>query len=106
MYSVRSIDVMSCAKMTGIIYGCLGLIVVPFILVVGLGSLLRGGSNSFSGLAMSLLAILAPIFYGFMGFLMGGLTAWAYNFAARYIGGIRLELRSEGANPSSNLGLI
>jgi len=26
MYSLRSLDVMSCAKMMGAIYGCLGLI--------------------------------------------------------------------------------
>jgi len=98
MYSIRSVDVWSCAKMMGIIYGCLGLVVVPFILLVGVGSVLRGGSNSFSGLAMSLLAMLAPVFYGVIGFIAGALTAWAYNFAAGQIGGLRLELRPAGAN--------
>ena len=47
---------------------------------------------------MSLLAMLAPVFYGVIGFIAGALTAWAYNFAAGQIGGVRLELRPAAAN--------
>jgi hypothetical protein len=38
-------------------------------------------------------AVLAPFLYGLIGFFVGALSAWVYNFAARKIGGIRLELR-------------
>jgi len=55
---------------------------------------------------MLCLAIFAPIFYGIMGFLMGAFSAWVYNFFARRIGGIRLELKAEAANSQPNLGLI
>ena len=52
------------------------------------------------------LAILAPIMYAIMGFVMGAFSAWVYNFFARRIGGIRLELKAEAANSQSNQVLI
>jgi ABC-type transport system involved in multi-copper enzyme maturation permease subunit len=103
MYSLRSVDVWSCAKIMGAIYGCLGLIFLPFLLWGGIGSLLFGrDSASFPGVAMLFLAILAPIFYGVMGFVMGAFTAWVYNLVAKRIGGIRLELKVEfSSSPSA-----
>jgi hypothetical protein len=44
-----------------------------------------------------LLAVFAPIVYGLLGFLLGALSAWLYNIAAKYVGGIRLELRNENS---------
>jgi hypothetical protein len=101
MYSLRSVDVMSCAKMMGTIYGCLGLIFLPFFLLGGFGSLLFGQNSAKApGIALLLLALLAPIIYGVMGFLMGAFTAWVYNLVARKIGGIRLELKPDGSGPT------
>ncbi|MGB6775551.1 MAG: hypothetical protein WBD25_19760 [Terriglobales bacterium] len=101
MYSLRSVDVMSCAKVMGAIYGCLALIVLPpLVLLSGLSFLLHGPNpQPHRGLWLVLPAILAPILYGLIGFFMGALTAWVYNFAARQIGGIQLELRPVIANP-------
>jgi len=91
----------------GAIYGCLGLIFLPFLLLGGIGSLLFGrDSGSVPGIAMLFLAILAPVFYGAMGLALGALTAWVYNLVARRIGGIQLELKPLVANSQSNLGLI
>jgi hypothetical protein len=107
MYSLRSVDVMSCAKIMGAIYGSLALIFMPFFLLAGFGSLLAGNkSGAYSGVAVMCLAILAPIMYGIMGFVMGAFSAWVYNFFARRIGGIRLELKAEAANSQSNQVLI
>jgi|CZKY01.1.fsa_nt_gi hypothetical protein len=105
MYSLRSVGVMSCAKMMGTIYGCLGLIFVPFFLLGGLGSLLLGRQSSqpLAGIAMWFLALLLAVVYGIMGFVMGAFTAWVYNLVARWIGGIRLELKAEASSsPSAN----
>jgi len=101
MYSIRSLDVLSCAKLMGAIYGCLALILVPpLVLFSGLSFLLRGSSpQPHWGLWLVLPAILAPILYGLIGFLFGALTGWVYNFAARQIGGIQLELRPVIPNP-------
>jgi hypothetical protein len=103
MYSLRSVGVISCAKMMGIIYGCLGLIFLPFFLLGGLGSLLLGRQSSqpLAGIAVLFLGVLLAVVYGIMGFVMGAITAWIYNLIARWIGGIRLELKAEA--PSSPL---
>jgi hypothetical protein len=106
MYLLHSVGVMSCAKIMGVIYFSLGLIVLPFLALAGFASLFTKGSDAMSGFAMFVLAILAPIFYGAMGFVMGALTAWVYNIAAGWIGGIRLELKAEATNSQSNLGQI
>jgi hypothetical protein len=101
MYSIRSLDVSSCAKLMGAIYGCLALIVLPpIVLLSGFSFLLRGPNpQPYWGLWLVLPVILAPIIYGLIGFFIGALTAWVYNFAARQIGGIQLELRPVVGNP-------
>ncbi len=102
MYSLRSVDVMSCAKMMGAIYGCLGLIVLPFFLLAGFANMLSGQGS----MAFLFLAVLAPFLYGALGFVAGALTAWVYNVAARRIGSMQLELKPVAAHSPSNLGLI
>jgi len=52
------------------------------------------------------IAIIAPVFYGVAGFIIGALTAWVYNFAARQIGGLRLELRPISVTSLPCLGPI
>jgi hypothetical protein len=106
MYSLQSVDVMSCAKIMGAIYGCLALILAPpFLLYVGFTGVLTG-QGSGSGFAILFLGIIAPVFYGVAGFIIGALTGWVYNFAARQIGGLRLELRPISATSSPRLGPI
>lgn len=102
MYSLRSVDIMSCAKIMGAIYGCLGLIALPFFLMAILANLASGQGS----IASLFLVILAPPLYGGIGFVVGALTGWLYNVIARRIGGMKLELRPISANTQSNLGLI
>ncbi|MGO9862921.1 MAG: hypothetical protein ACLPLR_04850 [Terriglobales bacterium] len=107
MYSLRSVNVLSCAKMMGAIYGCLGLILLPFFLLAGVATLMSGqDSASLSGAAMLFFAILAPIIYGAMGFVLGALMAWVYNLVARRIGGFQLELKPAAGNAQSSPGLV
>jgi hypothetical protein len=97
---------MSCAKMMVTIYGCLGLIFVPFFLLGGLGSLLLGRQSSqpLAGIAMWFLALFLALVYGIMGFVMGAFAAWVYNLVARWIGGIQLELKAEASSSLSANG--
>jgi len=91
----------------GAVYGGIALIILPFFLLAGLVGLLAGnGSGGYSGIAAIGLAIVAPFFYGAVGFVMGAFSAWVYNFFARRIGGVRLELKSEPFSSQSNLGLL
>ncbi|MBI3476800.1 MAG: hypothetical protein HY010_13795 [Acidobacteria bacterium] len=98
MVSLRSIGVMSCAKMMGAIYGCLGLIFVPLFLLGGFASMMVGrDAAAASGVAMLFMAILFPFLYALMGFLLGALMAWIYNLVAGWVGGIQLDLRTRVA---------
>jgi hypothetical protein len=107
MYSLRSVNVMSCAKVMGAIYGGLMLVLSPFFLLGGFAGILFGrNSPDFPGAVLIVLAILAPLFYGALGFAMGAFTGWIYNLVARQIGGIRLELKPIDLGGPANPGLI
>ncbi|HTA49931.1 MAG TPA: hypothetical protein VK930_10795 [Verrucomicrobiae bacterium] len=98
MHIIKSVGVLSVAKILGLIYGCMGLIVAPFFLLMGLmGSALGQQQNSpFAG-AFGVgfgigLAVLAPVLYGAMGFVMGAIGALLYNLFAKWVGGFELEM--------------
>ena len=104
MYSLRSVDVWSCAKIVGAIYGCFGLLFLPIFLMGGLFSSIFGlGSQS---TVSTVIAFLAPILYGVSGYVFGAISAWLYNVFARRFGGIQVELKDLLAPSGSNLGLI
>jgi hypothetical protein len=89
MYIVKSIGVMSVAKIMGLLYACLGLLIVPVFLMAGiLGSAASHKNFPFAGVFGIVLGILAPFFYGSMGFVMGALSALLYNAFARWIGAL------------------
>jgi hypothetical protein len=97
MHRVKSFDVMSVAKMSGLCYGIMGLIFVPFFLLIGaIGSMAArqaGGPGqafgAFFGVGM---AVVMPVVYAIMGFIMGALGAFIYNLISKWIGGIAVEL--------------
>ena len=96
MHMVKSVGVMSVAKVMGMIYGCMGLIFAPMFLLIGAIGSFAGQSNSpFAGLFGVVGAILMPIFYGVMGFITGALGALLYNLFAKWVGGFELELQAK-----------
>jgi hypothetical protein len=108
MSVIRSVNVMSCAKMLGGIYGAMGLLVIPIFLVGGFASLASGArTGALSGIGFVILGVLAPFFYGALGFIFGALGAWAYNLLAKWLGGIQIELveTRPDAPPTSQIGL-
>lgn len=93
MYILKSVGVMSVAKIMGLLYGCMGLLFVPMFLLFGLlGSLAGQQKTLFAGLIGIALAVFMPLMYGFMGFVVGALGAWLYNMISNRIGGFELEL--------------
>jgi len=93
MYTVKSVGVLSVAKIMGLIYGCLGLIVAPVFLLIGvLGSLAGQQKTSFAGVFGIAFAVLMPVLYGVMGFICGALGGLLYNLFAKLVGGFELEL--------------
>jgi len=99
MQSIQSIDIRSCAKIVGATYGAMGLLFCPLLLIAALGGVLSGDNSGVNAVGALLLALLLPILYGGLGFLMGALGAWVYNIVASTVGGIQIELR-DTASPS------
>ena len=84
---------MSAARIMGLLYGCMGLLFAPFFLLFGLlGSLVGSDKTPFAGIFGVVFAILMPVIYGVMGFVMGAIGALLYNLLAKWVGGFELEL--------------
>jgi hypothetical protein len=93
---LERIGVLSVAKVFGILYAVLGLIVGGlFSLFSILGAAVAASEGGEGGLAMLIGAgavIVAPIFYGVLGAIFGAIGAGIYNLIAMTVGGIELEL--------------
>ena len=99
MHIVKSVGVMSVAKIMGLVYACLGLIFVPLFLLIGLMGTFAGQDKApFAGIVGVVLAVMMPVLYGAMGFVSGAIGAFLYNVLAKWVGGFELELdvRPEG----------
>ncbi len=93
MHIVRSVGVLSVAKIMGLIYGCLGLIFAPLFLLFGLLGAIAGQSKTpLAGVFGIILAVAMPVIYGLMGFITGAIGGLLYNVFAKLVGGFELEL--------------
>lgn len=93
MHIIKSVGVMSVAKIMGLIYGCMGLIFAPLFLIFGLiGSLAGQERTPFAGLFGVFFAILMPVLYGVLGFIGGAIGALLYNLFSKLVGGFEVEL--------------
>jgi hypothetical protein len=115
MHIIKSVGVLSLARILGLIYGCMGLIFAPFFLLFGLLAALAGQEKGpFAGIFGVIFALLMPVFYAAIGFVMGAIGALLYNLFARWVGGFELEIELRPAtltaphpiipptNPASN----
>lgn len=93
MHVVKSVGVMSVAKIMGATYGCLALIFAPFIVILGLAGSFAGHDKlPFAGIFGIVFALILPLIYGVMGFVLGAIGAFLYNLIAKWMGGFELEL--------------
>jgi hypothetical protein len=74
----------------GVLYGLLGLIAVPFFLLVAVFGSKAGAPAVFGGVFF---AILFPVLYGAAGFILGIIAAAIYNLVAKWTGGLEFEVR-------------
>ena len=84
---VKRLGALTMGKMWGAIYGILGLATGAFI---SLYWLLQRELISSSNWLMMLLGL--PIFYGVIGFAIGLIVATLYNWLAKLIGGIEVDM--------------
>jgi hypothetical protein len=107
MHIIKSVGVLSVAKIMGMIYGCMGLIFAPMFLLIGLmGSALGQRNSPLAGIFGVGFAVLMPVFYGVIGFIAGLIGALLYNLFARWVGGFELELVARPAFTTAPYPLV
>ena len=93
MHVVKSVGVLSVAKILGLMYACLGLIFAPMFLLIGvLASAAGQHNNPVAGIFSIVFAVLFPVVYGLIGFIAGAIGALLYNLFARWAGGFELQI--------------
>lgn len=100
---IRKVGVLSLGKLMAVMYAGIGLVLgglYALFAVLGGGAMMAMGGESDSALGggmmigMGLAAIvIAPIFYGLLGFIGGIISAFFFNLAAKYTGGLDLEVQ-------------
>lgn len=95
--TIKRVGVMSVAKISGVLYATFGLLFgAIFSLISILGSAFgaaAGQEDAWLGLMFGVGAIvILPIMYGVLGFVFTAIAAALFNFAARTVGGVELEV--------------
>ena len=100
---IRKIGVLSLGKVMALMYAGIGLVIgVRYALfaVVGGGAMMAMGGEEGAALGggmmmgMGLAAVIVlPILYGVLGFIGGIISAFFFNLAAKYAGGLELEVQ-------------
>jgi hypothetical protein len=95
MVRLRSVDVISCAKIYGILNFVIGILFGIFFVLIGLiGLAAAPGQQKFGMIGVLFFAAIAPFLYGALGFVMGAISALLYNWIASIVGGIKMELET------------
>jgi hypothetical protein len=91
---IRRFGVGQTAKVIGLLYALMGLVLVPIVLIASMYSPNKPGFGP--GFALIL-----PIMYGVLGFIFTALGCAVYNFVAGLVGGIEVELDGGSASVSA-----
>jgi hypothetical protein len=95
MVRLRSVDVLSLARIYGILHMAIGVVVALFLVLIGLvGFAATPGQQKFGMIGVLVFAALSPFLYGLFGFIIGALMALLYNWVAGSVGGIKMELEA------------
>ncbi len=90
MQQIKSVGILQTAKLAGALYVVVtAIFAIPIGIIGALVSILAGKPEGL----IFLVFIVAPIFYGIVGFLMVALLCWLYNVVAARMGGIEIELQ-------------
>ena len=99
MVVLKKINVLSLAKLQAVLMAVFGLIMA---LLSGIFLTAFGGklTEYYSGMGMEvplfgwMQVITTPLIYAIVGFISGAVIALLYNLVAKWIGGIKLELKT------------
>jgi hypothetical protein len=105
MHVVKSVGVLSCAKIAAALQAAMGLIIMPFFLLIAVIGAIAGSraTDRLSSAIVVVVALFLPVFYGVVGFVMGAFAGWVYNLVSKWIGGIELELQPPAMTAAATL---
>ena len=92
---IKRVGPLSCAKIAGVLYAALGAMIGVFVALFSLtgafssGPLGDAGMGAFVGIGA---IVIAPIFYGCLGFVFALIAASLYNLVAGRVGGVELDV--------------
>lgn len=90
---LKRVAPLSVGKILAILYGGMGLLFVPVFLLISLLAPQGLAGPQVGVLAFGMgFAIMVPFMYAAMGFVGGVISAAIYNLAARWVGGIEVEV--------------
>jgi hypothetical protein len=91
---IRRVEPLAAAKVMGLVYAAVGIIVgiifAAASLLGGLASARPAGVGFGAGFGVAAIIVL-PIVYGCIGFIMTAIAAAVYNWAAGIAGGIQIQ---------------
>ena len=83
MVRLRSVGVVSCAKISAILHGAMGVLVALSVVIAGLAGLAATPTPQKLGIiGILIVAAIMPFFYALLGFLFGAVSALLYNWSA------------------------
>jgi len=99
---IKRVNPISAAKIGGVLYGLLGLVIGACISIFALlfsGMMARAADESGSSMFPSMFpmmfgagaVVIMPIFYGVIGFVMTLISAALYNVASKITGGVEID---------------
>lgn len=100
---IKRVNPISAAKIGGVLYGLLGLVIGACISIFALlfsGMMARAADESGSSIFPSMFpmmfgagaVVIMPIFYGVIGFVMTLISAALYNVASKVTGGVEIDV--------------
>lgn len=95
MYRLKSVSVLSVAKVSALLHAGMSLLIIPFLLLVAIiMTFAPKQPNEPPAFVFVFFALFAPFLYGVIGFVIGAIGGFLYNLVAGWIGGVELQLES------------
>ncbi len=100
MYRIRRFGVMKTATVVAIMYMVIvAIFVVPFVLLALVAAPTQGSSAMGGVGGILVIGIVAIFGYGLLGWVFTAIAAAVYNLAARWVGGIEVEIETVAPPP-------
>jgi hypothetical protein len=102
MFRLRSVEVLSCARIFAVIHAVVGVLVAIALLAICVGRFFGvSGQDKLLMFGFMGTSLVVPLFCAAIGFVLGAVWALIYNLVARKFGGLVLTLDTIPARAAS-----